>query len=80
MRAKYGETLSYTTTPYYWDVPDTNAFFQYIQKVKDDTITTTIGAYKVSSDVSRETGWPPSFPYVFKDIRSFISPLQDFEW
>jgi hypothetical protein len=54
IRAKYGETFSHTTTPYYSDVPDTSTFFKYIQKLKDDAITTQTGAYMASSIVSRE--------------------------
>ena len=54
IRAKYGETFSYTTTPYYSDVPSTNTFFKYVQKMKDDAITTTTGTYMASSNVTRE--------------------------
>jgi len=54
IRAKYGETFSYTTTPYYNDVPDTNTFFKYVQKLKDDKITTTTGTYMASPYVSRD--------------------------
>lgn len=54
IRAKYGETFSYTTTPYYSDVPDTNTFFKYIQKLKDEKITTTTGTYMAPSYVTRD--------------------------
>jgi hypothetical protein len=54
IRAKYGETFSYTTTPYYTDVPSTSVFFKYVQKMKDDAITTTTVTYMVSAYVNRE--------------------------
>lgn len=40
IRAKYGEDFSYTSTPHFSDVPDTHWAFRYIQKMKDDNITT----------------------------------------
>jgi hypothetical protein len=54
IRAKYGETFSYTTTPYFTDVDSTSIFFKYVQKMKDDAITTTTGAYMASSNVTRD--------------------------
>ena len=39
IRAIYGETFSYTQSPYFIDVPDTHIFFKYVQKVKDTGIT-----------------------------------------
>ena len=54
IRAKYGETFSYTATPYYSDVASTSVFYKYVQKMKDDAITTTVGTYMASSNVTRE--------------------------
>ena len=54
IRAKYGETFSYTTTPYYSDVPPTHGFFKYVQKMKDVGITTVTGNYDVDGLVTRE--------------------------
>lgn len=34
-----GNTFSYTTTPYFTDVPPTNSYFKFIQKMKDLGIT-----------------------------------------
>jgi len=54
IRAKYGETFTYTETPYYTDVPSTSVFFKYVQKLKDDAITTTTGEYMAKSYVTRD--------------------------
>jgi streptogramin lyase len=54
IRPLYGETFTYTETPYYTDVPSTSVFFKYIQKMKDLGITTTTGTYMASSDVTRD--------------------------
>jgi hypothetical protein len=40
IRAKFGENFTYTATPYFTDVPDTSPFFKYVQKMRDDGITT----------------------------------------
>ena len=53
IRAKYGEAFSYTTTPYFTDVPSTHTFFKYVQKLKDDGITVVSGTYGVDSYVTR---------------------------
>jgi hypothetical protein len=39
VRAMYGSTFPYTTTPYFTDVPATDSFFPYIQKLRDLGIT-----------------------------------------
>jgi hypothetical protein len=54
IRSKFGESFSYTLTPYYADVPSTSVYFKYVQKLKDEAITTTIGTYMASSNVTRE--------------------------
>ena len=54
IRAKYGETFTYTTTPYFADVPDTHGFFKYVQKMKDSGITAVTGTYNVDGLVTRE--------------------------
>ncbi|MFO0753950.1 MAG: S-layer homology domain-containing protein [Thermodesulfovibrionales bacterium] len=52
-RSLYGEDFSYTLTPYFSDVPDTNGYFKYVQKLKDAGITTVTGTYLVDSEVTR---------------------------
>ena len=39
-----GETFSYTTTPYFTDVPATDPFFKFVQKMKDLGITSGCSA------------------------------------
>ena len=53
IRAKYGENFTYTTTPYFSDVPSDNTFFKYVQKMKDDGITSVTGTYAVNDTVTR---------------------------
>jgi hypothetical protein len=53
VRARYGESFSYTTTPYFSDIPATNTFFKYVQKLKDDGITALSGTYGVDNYVTR---------------------------
>lgn len=53
IRAKYGESFSYTTTPYFTDVPSTHTFFKYVQKLKDVGITAVSGTYGVDIYVTR---------------------------
>ena len=43
IRAKVGESFSYSTTPYFSDVPSTHWAFRYIQKLKELGITTGYG-------------------------------------
>jgi streptogramin lyase len=54
IRALYGETFIYTTTPYFTDVPSTNYYFKYIQKMKDLNITVTSGSYSAHDYVTRD--------------------------
>jgi hypothetical protein len=54
IRSKFGENFTYTQTPYFSDVPSDSVFFKYIQKMKDEGITTTTGTYMPSSNVTRE--------------------------
>jgi len=53
IRGLYGENFTYTQTPYYTDVPATDIFFKYIQKLKDFAMTTTSGTYLPGEGVSR---------------------------
>jgi hypothetical protein len=53
IRAKYGEDFGYTTTPYFADVPATNEFFKYVQKMKDLGYTVAAGTYDVNGTVTR---------------------------
>jgi VWFA-related protein len=54
IRSLYGENFSYTTTPYFTDVPATNQFFKYIQKMKDTCVTAVTGTYMPTAQVPRE--------------------------
>jgi hypothetical protein len=53
IRAKFGENFTYTTTPYFTDVPSTHNFFKYVQKMRDEGITAVTGTYDVDSIVTR---------------------------
>ena len=53
IRAKYRENFTYTPTPYFSDVPSTNTFFKYVQKLKDEGITSLSGTYYVNEVVDR---------------------------
>ena len=53
IRAKFGENFTYTTTPYFTDVPSTHSFFKYVQKMKDEGITAVTGTYGVDNIVTR---------------------------
>jgi sugar lactone lactonase YvrE len=54
IRSIYGENFSYTTAPYFTDVPSSNTFFKYVQKMKDLGYTAVTGTYEVNSLVTRE--------------------------
>ncbi len=54
IRAKYGESFSYTTTLYFTDVSSTSFFFKYIKNMKDRGIITTIGTYMPSTIVTSD--------------------------
>ena len=54
IRAKYGENFSYTLKGYFNDVPENNVFFKYIQRLKDDGITTVSTIYGVDDIVTRD--------------------------
>ena len=53
IRALYGENFSYTTKPYFSDVPSDNSFFKYIQMLKDVGITSVTGTYGINENVTR---------------------------
>jgi hypothetical protein len=36
IRALYGEDFSFTTIPYFTDIPDSHWAFNYVQKMKDE--------------------------------------------
>jgi len=48
------ENFTYTSTPYFTDVPATDTYFKYIQKLKDLGITTMSGIYLPTEDVTRD--------------------------
>ncbi|MCC6345869.1 MAG: S-layer homology domain-containing protein [Nitrospirales bacterium] len=52
-RVKYGEDFPYTPTPYFNDMPASNSFFKYVQKLKDDNITRVSGLFNTGGTVSR---------------------------
>jgi len=55
VRAGQGtEEFTNTTTPYFSDVPAGSTFFNYVQKLKDDNITTVTGTYGVDEIVTRD--------------------------
>ena len=54
IRALYGESFSYTLTPYFTDVPSSDFFFKYIQKMKDEGITAVTGTYSPGEVVTRD--------------------------
>jgi N-acetylneuraminic acid mutarotase len=56
IRALYGETFSYNSTPYFIDVPSSHWAFKYIQKLKELGITTGCGSgqYCPEEIVTRE--------------------------
>jgi len=54
IRAKFGESFSYTQTPYFSDVPSNHVFFRYVQKMKDGGITAVSGVYNVDQVVPRD--------------------------
>lgn len=43
-----------TTTPYFNDVPSTDIFFKYVQKLKQMNITAVAGNYNPTETVSRD--------------------------
>ncbi|HKN19063.1 MAG TPA: ABC transporter ATP-binding protein, partial [Dissulfurispiraceae bacterium] len=45
IRALCGENFTFTTTPYFSDVPSTETFFRHVQKMKDLGITGASGMY-----------------------------------
>jgi hypothetical protein len=53
IRALYGENFSYTTAPYFSDVPPEHWAFKYIQKLKDVGITTSVGTFSADSGLTR---------------------------
>ena len=53
IRSIYGESFSYTTQPYFGDVPSDHTFFKYVQKMKDTGITAVTGTYDVEGTVTR---------------------------
>ena len=54
IRAIYGEDFSYTQTPYFTDVPESNGYFKYVQKMKDEGITGNVGTYNWTDVVIRQ--------------------------
>jgi hypothetical protein len=55
IKAKYGDDFSYSSTPYFSDVPAGHWAFKYIQKMYEDGITTgySDGTYRPAGNVTR---------------------------
>jgi hypothetical protein len=55
IKAKYGDSFSYSPTPHFTDVPTDHWAFKYIQKMYEEGITTGYadGTYRPSQNVSR---------------------------
>ena len=53
IRSLLGETFNFNPTPYFSDVPATNAFFKYVQKLKEKGITVLSDTYLVNDQVTR---------------------------
>jgi len=57
MQSKAGqdtENFTYTAAPFFSDVPTTEPFFKYVQKLKDDGITSVTGTYNANDTVTRD--------------------------
>jgi streptogramin lyase len=54
IRAMFGENFGYTQIPYYADVPSSDYFFRYIQKMRDMNVTATTGNYNPNDSVTRD--------------------------
>lgn len=54
IRAKLGEDFTYSTVPYFTDVPASHWAFKYVQKLKELGITTLTGSYYPNLVVSRD--------------------------
>jgi hypothetical protein len=55
IKAKYGDDFTYSSTPYFTDVPSGHWAFKYIQKMYEDEITTgySDGTYRPGGNVTR---------------------------
>jgi hypothetical protein len=52
VKMKYGDAFSFTTTPFFTDVPGTHVAFKYIQKLEDAKIALACGAGIFCPDVN----------------------------
>ena len=75
IRAKYGEDFDYTQTPYFADVPASNGYFKYVQKMKDEGITGNVGTYNWTDVVIREH-MAAFLSRAFLEMRVVPSPFQ----
>jgi probable HAF family extracellular repeat protein len=78
IRAKFGEEFSFSTTPYFTDVPDRHPLFKYVQKMRDEGITSgcTPTLYCPDSNVTR--GEMAVFIIRAKFTDTFDSPSNPF--
>ncbi|MFO0753949.1 MAG: S-layer homology domain-containing protein [Thermodesulfovibrionales bacterium] len=53
VRAQHGEDFTFADTPFFSDVPSTDGYFKYVQKLKEDGITKVNDVYGVNDDVTR---------------------------
>lgn len=85
IRPLYGENFAYPTTPYFTDVPASNPFFKYIQKMKETGLTTNTGTFNPTGVVTRAQmatvisraflGVMPSSSNVFSNNTAFSAGL-----
>ncbi len=54
IRSLYGEDFTYPQSPYFVDVPQTAPFFKYIQKMKQEGLTTVSNLFNPNDYLSRE--------------------------
>jgi hypothetical protein len=52
-RAIHGEDFSYNLNPYFSDVPVTNPFFKYVQKIREEAITVASDTYGINDATTR---------------------------
>jgi len=79
------ENFSYTTTPYFSDVLSSDLFFKYVQKLKDDGMTTVTGTYNPDEVVTRaqmatficRVFYGESFTYNKTPWFSDVAPMDD---
>jgi len=54
VRTLYTDNFSYSATPYFADVPPTHSAFKYIQKLKDENLTHSVGVFGDTQLLTRD--------------------------